>query len=769
MTDLYWVGSRESDIKYTNHLFAGSICLYGEGAYSLCKESGLRIDNNAPTPERDAFILKSIRDILSKNPQAKFCFYDPSWIYEIDGLQVYRNSFICVNNKSLYELFNDKINFYNAAKDIAPLVYSSVLTNDKDFFGNCKKVFSEKTDKYIVHCPISNGGNGTFLLTSRSKDRIEKKLTQGARYLVSEYFENSIPVNIHFIITDKELIRLPGSVQIIRQEADLLRYCGADYDTYQRIRTDLRSAFEEYAERICLLAQAKGYRGICGLDGIIVEDKIFINEFNARFQASGTILNMCLTNEGLPCLQELNLLAFENKAIPDTDRISAVSTPYSMYIFYNHKKQLFADHILENAAKEPYVTSIDTDGYSKGISVDHNIYMFRIIIRENISSVNADGGVYLHENLVEPDYRLYTKVMHNDPLAVKLTLMTLGVKLTPRTEKYLLKNGGIRPGNNNAVDMNVLQMVVNAPRDIKFIALSPYTIKLGKDHVLKLYYYNHFVADTKLYPLDPLGQKITSRGVPYGTVAYLSTDRLRVHMTHECIFKRYHTACKFCNIVPCKDAIQLADLREVIHDYVANSPAVRHFLVGGQSMNQKEGMERIVEICKMIREVTADKHIYVMALPYTKQAIKELVDAGMNEIACNIEIFDPELAKRYMPGKGAISRNTYFRILSYAKTLLPENGAVRSMLIYGLEPKSSFLKGIKKLTKLGIQPIISIFRPLPDTELEKFVAPPLMDVYDLYYRAEKICQKHELHLGPSCVFCQNNTLSLPEEYVDLTL
>ena len=770
MAHIYWVGSRESDIKNTSDIFHGSITLFGTDSRSLTCRKNLRIDNNAASVERDSFIAENIADVAENDAEAKFCFYDPAWAYEIDGLAKYLDRFICLNSKDKYELFNNKINFYKNLNNVVPLLYKGVLTADKCSYENLRAILGGKRGtRYVVQVPVSNGGNGTYCINSRNSKRVLERLEADKEYLVSEYYENSVPVNVHFVITDKEDILFPGSVQIIRNEQDRLIYRGADFATYKRIPKESREQFEEYARRVAEYVRKTGYRGICGIDGTIVGDQVYIVEFNPRFQGSTAVLNKALAENGLPSVQEINIAAFNGKDIISQKELAELNVNYSSYAFVNSENQIFGNNILKNCANEPFIEAVDSDGYDPSVKIDKNIYMYRILIKGNITSINADGGVYIHENVVEPDIELYRKTRKKDRLAVKITLMTLGVKLTDEAREHLLATGGIRPGNNNAIDMNVLQMVVNAPCDIKFISFTPYIIKLNTQKKLELFYYGKFLTGIQLYHLDPLGSKVTSRGVPYGTVAYLSTDRLRVHMTNECIFKKDKIACKFCNIVPCKDPISLDDIKEVVYDYVANSPAVRHFLVGGQSMDQANGMRTITKITRIIRSVTKDKKIYVMALPYDEKSIKALVDAGINEIACNIEIFDPKLAKQYMPGKGSIPRSTYYRVLSYATTLLPEVGSVRAMLIYGLEPEKSFLAGIRKITRLGIQPIISIFRPLPDTPLENMMAPPLADVYKLYHKAEAICERNGLRLGPACVYCQNNTLSLPDRYEDLTL
>ena len=198
MSNLYWIGSRESDIKYTN-FFKGSICLYGETETALCNRAQQRIDNDAASPERDAFVLQSIQQTLQRDENAQFYFYDPSWAYDIDGLDAYRDHFVCVNTAEHYALLNNKIAFYRAMQDKIPLVYATVLPYSPHIYADCNAAFGKRSGKYILQKPLSNGGNGTYILTRYSAARINKQLDEGGEYLFSIYYENSIPVNAHFL------------------------------------------------------------------------------------------------------------------------------------------------------------------------------------------------------------------------------------------------------------------------------------------------------------------------------------------------------------------------------------------------------------------------------------------------------------------------------------------------------------------------------------------------------------------------------------------
>ena len=113
-----------------------------------------------------------------------------------------------------------------------------------------------------------------------------------------------------------------------------------------------------------------------------------------------------------------------------------------------------------------------------------------------------------------------------------------------------------------------------------------------------------------------------------------------------------------------------------------------------------------------------------------------------------------------MPGKGNIPLSTYLSALERSVQLLGANNSVRTAFVVGLESIESTLEGIERVCRMGVSPILSVFRPIPGTEMENQIIPSNESLYDLYIRAKKICEKYNLELGPSCPYCQNNTLAL---------
>ena len=153
-----------------------------------------------------------------------------------------------------------------------------------------------------------------------------------------------------------------------------------------------------------------------------------------------------------------------------------------------------------------------------------------------------------------------------------------------------------------------------------------------------------------------------------------------------------------------------------------------------------------------------------MALPPENiEILSEYYNAGIDEIAFNIEIFDNDLRKKYISGKGSISLEIYKETLLKAVELWGNTGNVKSSILYGLESDTSFLLGIEWLASHGIEPIISVFRPLQDTDIKNRIAPGSKTLQKIFYKVLNLCQPYHLIPGPDCIYCQNNTLSLSND------
>lgn len=759
MEKIIAIGPREQDFAYTRDFFSGSITLYGSGKgnnMSYCASRHKRINHNVHNDDQSNFINDEMLKLIYKVPDIKFMSYDPNQVYSCCKKIIDRT--VCLNSKSIMDKMNDKISFREWAAPLCEVQISQVLFGNQCAYSDLCYTFPGY-DSFVIQAEHGSGGEGTFLLNSENKEIVASQLSADERYLVSGYEKYNIPLNIHAIIYKDEILIFPPSIQIMRLNGHKLLYQGADFVCVRHIVPKLIGKFRDYMFNICKKLQSEGYRGVTGVDAMIVGNNVRILEMNNRFQGSTILLNKALYDAGLPSMPELNYEAFNN------DRSSVcvenLTVPYSCFTYIaDEKGQRQRSHYRDLGSRKGVVEIPD-----EGLNYDYDIAPYatleRVIFNSNIVSVSPENTIRIHPNIIDlPDDWVHEIVDKKNLLYIKIALINQGVHIPSETAAYFKNNGGMREGVYNAIDIYFDELVINAPVNVKFSDLSPFELKV-ENNSLKLCFIDEYIADVKVKPEDTVRKKKTSSGQKVGDICLLATDRIRVQHSRNCDFVRHNVGCRFCEVENHEFTFSLDDIHEAIDIYKNSGCEFRHFLIGGRSDSLEKEPEEIINIARHINK-DHKYPIYVMCVP---PALKEDLDsfyrAGVTEVAFNIEIWDRKLAKMWMPGKGYIPLSRYLDALKYAVTLWGNTGAVCSSFVVGLEPLDSLLEGITKICELGAAPILSVFRPIPGTVPENLV--PLSDeeLLDIYHRAKEICDKYGLELGPQCVPCQNNTLSLP--------
>jgi len=853
---IYWVGPRHSDICFTEDTFYGSITIFGDGEsfgpgkdknYSYCKKASLRRNHNVNDEAENDFFFHTIEGIINVDPKARFLFYNPNAVYytfskegvRLDALNT-NGQFLCLNGEEMLKNTNNKRFFLKVLEDnnIPHLFHKNVNAEDGDYNSLLRRFGRDRSEnlRFIFQAPVSSGGEGTFIVSESSNEKVIRELEKDETFFVSVYEAKNVPLNIHAIVFRDKIVLTPGSIQIIREGANnrgenRLLYRGADFIAYQKLPKEARLQFETAVLDACKIYQEMGYRGVCGIDGILCGDKVYLLEMNNRFQASTSLINRALAKNGLPSVQKINLAAFNDEWDPAFSSVHGISVNFSNFSFTStdevtaqHAKWISEKCTCFADASKYHIIALEDDGFKWEQKRQELAYLFRIVFDKSITSVGPDGEMFINENIVEPnkkewydhlDLRINKDALSGkDPsaardfyLRLKIALLVQGVTFSKDAAEELKKRGDYREATNNAIDLRIdvagfsadnksRYLIINAPTDVTFVQLSPFTIRLGKevftdnpDYIL--YYYEQKLFSVGIYYKDPVPWVNDANGNPiprlttgangvkqvrYDEIAFLSTDRLRVHVTNRCIYKKEengkYLGCQFCNIKASEDVMDEANIEEVVAEYCDRAAEIglTHFLVGGQTAANDD--QNLIKAIRIIRSHARYADIYAMITPRSFASLKEMYYAGLNQLSCNVEVFDDEIAKKYMPGKRSgdhgpdvkapgYSRNDYLQCLRAATALFGKRGNVRTMVIVGLEPYDSLREGIEQFSSYGIQPILSIFRPLPVTPLEHLQAPPMTYLVKVYNELQSICKQNDLLLGPNCVNCQNNTLSLP--------
>jgi hypothetical protein len=312
-------------------------------------------------------------------------------------------------------------------------------------------------------------------------------------------------------------------------------------------------------------------------------------------------------------------------------------------------------------------------------------------------------------------------------------------------------------------------VLVNAPFDHPTNARSPLRLLGTSDDGFLLDHPEGQVAVEEVLPLpgfldvrDGAGELIRDRVMSHA-------DRLRVSPIVGCAYD-----CTFCDLAtvpyrrrPTETLLEAIDLA-LAHDVLP----VRHLLISGGTPGPRDThQEYFTEVCEDIARHVGTRpappgfdrfevDLMMSPRPDGPAFVDRVVDAGITGFSINLEVYAEDAAMRHIPRKHQQARRHLEATVSRAVERVGV-GAVRSLIVVGLEPLETTLDGIRWLTSLGCEPVLSPFRPAPDTALAD--APPVdgRTLEQVLDGARTIVEEAGVDLGPGCVPCQHNTLTLP--------
>ncbi len=759
---LYWIGIRESELQDVHGLFSGSITMFGPGSgtgRSFERERKIRHDYNQDSAEWTEFVSRQAREIIRRDPDSRFMLYAPEEAVYY-GPEVSARS-VCQNPQSLLELLDDKFRARQWLSEHVPILpykmqHGEFLSYDSmtyDFPG---------AGRFVVQSSFSCGGSGTWLVSKENHKRVLARLDQEGLYAVSPYQEKSISPNIHLVIYPEEILLLPPSVQLVKAGPDGFSYQGADFPLYRCLPANLDRQLKTQARDIGDILRKAGYRGVCGIDFLISGNTIYLMEINPRFQSSTFLLNRAIHEAGYQeSVQSMHLSAFQEPRPAECIRgLSELSVSDSCFHYEYQPGRRAELHAVWELLQRGTEAQCMDDGLDWSMFLEPHTYLYKAVFHGSIAALSPSFQCRLHVNVGLLPAPITPEELRQNPERLKCMLLAHGVRLSPAASARLEAAGGFNYEEFSALDLTLPDCIyICAPYNTNRSELSPFCVESDPDAGYFLSYYAARVSDVQVRLKDAIGEKQTKHGILYHDISYLGQDRLRVYHRAGCYFKGRGIGCRFCDIPPDSRTFPLEDIFEVTDSY-RDHPRIRHYLIGGGSAAPNDDFEQILAIAEHIRSTTG-KPIYLMSLPPKDvQILARLKQAGITEVAFNLECFDRRLARSYMPGKGAIPLAAYEKAFRAAVELWGRRGKVRTIFIVGLEPPESLLHGISYVTELGVSPILSLFRPIEDTPLQDLLAPSDEEIWEVYQRAKEICSRRGLALGPACPYCQDNTLTI---------
>jgi hypothetical protein len=357
-------------------------------------------------------------------------------------------------------------------------------------------------------------------------------------------------------------------------------------------------------------------------------------------------------------------------------------------------------------------------------------------------------------------------VQLTDAEKTKLGLLAEGVTPTQEALAYIATANGERaltPADYASTSGLILcldgDVWVNAPVaafNSNFVTRPSYVLDHDEDGLVVV---GHGVRVRARFWLQPLYHgRHNAAGEAYNSYVFTHADRVRVSPVEGCAF-----TCTFCDLpyefrYRTKSVAGLVEATRVaLTDGV--QPAHHILISGGTPRPPDYGYVR--EVYEAIITTFPDNAVDIMMVPlHEVLEVDKLAALGLAEVSINLEIWSEDVARRVMPRKHKQGRQHYLDYLRHSASVLG-GSRVRSMLMLGLEPMESTLEGVEAIAELGCVPVLSPFRPDPSTPLRDWPVPTAQFLADAYARASEITARHGVPLGPPCIPCAHNTLTMP--------
>jgi hypothetical protein len=348
---------------------------------------------------------------------------------------------------------------------------------------------------------------------------------------------------------------------------------------------------------------------------------------------------------------------------------------------------------------------------------------------------------------------------------LKFELLSNGLTISPDAQAYIDAHNGDRPmtpadyASTSGVILELDQDVwINAPIELynpNFVSDSDYVLDLDQQGSLTVNGPGLRARAGFWLPPAYHGRR-NADGEDYNSYAFTHGDRVRVSPIEGCAM-----SCQFCNL-PYEFAYRTKSVSHLVDSVlVALGDPVQpahHVLISGGT--PKADDFDYLHACYESVITQAGVPVDIMMVPTPGLLdVAWLNQIGLSELSINIEIFDEVRARRLMKLKTMNGVNYYLDFIEHAAEVMGP-GRVRSMLLVGAESMESTIAGVEAIAARGGTPVLSPFRPDPATPMRKEVPPDAAFVMETYLRSRDAAAKHGVTLGPRCIPCTHNTMTL---------
>ena len=365
-----------------------------------------------------------------------------------------------------------------------------------------------------------------------------------------------------------------------------------------------------------------------------------------------------------------------------------------------------------------------------------------------------------------------------DTMALKAALLTEGINATAEAldglgTEFKEQNHGLfgwdfvnhknlhLPDDFVLADGTVVQFRYNPA--------SPYSMEL-RDGVRVIANGEDAVTQASLIPRPQFYDAVTEGGATMRQIAQVGgEDCFFVCYQNYCAHFSRHEECTFCNLVATKktyDSVlsrkEIAAIGEVAAAAFAEGMC-NHILLTGGCFNHEKEVALVASIVDRIRDSLGTDTVPGTILPSATTEdgdLRRYRDTGIGAIGYSMEIWDEPLFRAICPGKSRTTSHDEFVAAIKRAVGVFGDGNVYAVLVMGLEPRQTFIEGVRALSDIGANIVPFVWSPNPGSKLEGHRAPTGQWFTDVALEAAEIVRDAGVPPGTAnhCYRCDGNSL-----------
>ena len=338
------------------------------------------------------------------------------------------------------------------------------------------------------------------------------------------------------------------------------------------------------------------------------------------------------------------------------------------------------------------------------------------------------------------------------------------------------RRGGAGPSDHRALTIDgttVMVPVYNAAAQD-----SPYRLQSGEGGAVALADRDGTALTAVQPPAEPAFYGLhTAEGIPYRAIALLhGRDVLATTLLQTCIrFRDRRESCQFCAIEQSLDdgrtlvrktPEQVAEVAEA----AVRLDGVRQLvLTTGTPNSDDRGARIMADTARAVKRRVALPIQAQCEPPEDPLWYVRMKEAGVDSLGMHLEVVEPEVRRRVLPGKSELGLERYYEAFAQAVAVFGR-GQVSTYLLAGLgDSAEALIACSERLIGLGVYPFVVPFVPIAGTPLEGHPAPSTDFMVAIYSAVAERLHASDLRreaMAAGCAKCGAcSALSLFEDAV----